>query len=232
MITTIAFDADDTLWDNEIYFRQSESAFCRLMADYVTESKVMSTLYDVETRNIPLYGYGIKSFVISMIETVGIISGGQAPYSVIKQVIGIGREQFAAKVTVLPDVVDTLKHLRSTRKYRMVLATKGDLLDQKRKLQQSGLEQYFDNVEIMCDKRTHDYDELCRRVQCTPDRLIMIGNSFKSDILPIVELGGYAIYIPYKTTWQHEVAPIIEHERIYRISRLNESIEIIKTISK
>lgn len=230
MITTIAFDADDTLWDNEIYFRQSESRFCRLLNGYADESEIMAILYDVEIKNIPLYGYGIKSFVISMIDTIGIITKGTAPYSIIEQAIAIGREQISAEVTVLPDVVETLKYLSNSEKYRLILATKGDLLDQKRKLQLSGLESYFDNVEIMCDKQSDDYTGLCNRLQCSPTSLIMIGNSFKSDILPVVELGGYGIYIPYKTTWQHEITPIIRHERIYQISRLQESIDIINKL--
>lgn len=230
MLEIIAFDADDTLWDNEIYFRESEQKFYELMSDFQPKEVLEKQLYETEIRNIALYGYGIKSFTLSMIETIGVVTHNSAPYETVKKAMEIGREQISAPVTLLPDVVETLDRLAASKKYRILLVTKGDLLDQQRKLQRSGLGNYFSNVEILSDKRAEDYQALCARLQCKPEKMMMVGNSLKSDVLPIVSLGGYGVYVPYQTTWQHEVAEKIEHPNFYEITRLEELWNVINRV--
>jgi putative hydrolase of the HAD superfamily len=222
---TIAFDADDTLWDNEIFFRESEHEFCKLINSHnpnLTEKEIMPVLFDNEVGNLSIYGFGVKSFVLSAIETAGKLLNNDVPYSIISSIVQIGRNQLMQPVTLLADVEDTLKRLKESGKYRLVVATKGDLLDQESKIKRSGLEQYFERSIIMSDKREDDYLKMIKSLNCKPEKLVMIGNSFKSDILPVVNLGGRGIYIPYHTTWAHEVVDTIEHERIVEIKRLGD----------
>jgi putative hydrolase of the HAD superfamily len=227
---TIAFDADDTLWDNEIYFRESERQFCKLINSHnpnLTEKEIMPILFDNEVGNLSIYGFGVKSFVLSAIEAAGKLLHNDVPYSIVSSIVQIGREQLMKPVTLLADVEDTLKQLKESGKYRLVVATKGDLLDQESKIKRSGLEQYFERTIIMSDKREEDYRKMIKSLNCKPEKLVMVGNSFKSDILPVVNLGGRGIYIPYHTTWAHEVVETIEHERIVEITRLKEILELL-----
>lgn len=222
---TIAFDADDTLWDNEIFFRQSEREFCKLINEYApewNERNIMPILFDTEVGNLSIYGFGVKSFVLSAIETAGKLLQNDVPYSIVKRITEIGREQLMQPITLLADVETTLAELKSERKYRLVLATKGDLLDQESKIKRSGLAKYFDRTIIMSDKQNEDYVKMMKDLNCRPEKLIMVGNSFKSDILPVAKLGGYGIYIPYHTTWAHEVVDTIEHPHIVEIERMEE----------
>ena len=227
---TIAFDADDTLWDNEIYFRESERQFCKLINSHnpnLTEKEIMPILFDNEVGNLSIYGFGVKSFVLSAIEAAGKLLNNDVPYSIVSSIVQIGREQLMKPVTLLADVETTLKQLKESGKYRLVVATKGDLLDQESKIKRSGLEQYFERTIIMSDKREEDYRKMIKSLNCKPEKLVMVGNSFKSDILPVVNLGGRGIYIPYHTTWAHEVVETIEHERIVEITRLKEILELL-----
>ena len=227
---TIAFDADDTLWDNEIYFRESERQFCKLINSHnpnLTEKEIMPILFDNEVGNLSIYGFGVKSFVLSAIEAAGKLLHNDVPYSIVSSIVQIGREQLMKPITLLADVEDTLKQLKESGKYRLVVATKGDLLDQESKIKRSGLEQYFERTIIMSDKREEDYRKMIKSLNCKPEKLVMVGNSFKSDILPVVNLGGRGIYIPYHTTWAHEVVEPIEHERITEITRLKEILELL-----
>lgn len=225
---TIAFDADDTLWDNEIYFRQSEQEFCKLINEFspeLTEKEIMPILFDTEVNNLSLYGYGVKSFILSAIETSGKLLKNNVPYSIIQHITEIGREQLIKPVTLLPYVEKTLSQLKKENKYRLVVATKGDLLDQENKIKRSGLAKYFERTIIMSDKQEEDYRIMLKNLNCKPEKLIMVGNSFKSDILPVVKLGGYGIYIPYHTTWAHEIIDTVEHPRIVEIEKMQD-IEI------
>lgn len=225
---TIAFDADDTLWDNEIYFRQSEQEFCKLINEFspeLTEKEIMPILFDTEVNNLSLYGYGVKSFILSAIETSGKLLKNNVPYSIIQHITEIGREQLIKPVTLLPYVERTLSQLKKENKYRLVVATKGDLLDQENKIKRSGLAKYFERTIIMSDKQEEDYLIMLKNLNCKPEKLIMVGNSFKSDILPVVKLGGYGIYIPYHTTWAHEIIDTVEHPRIVEIEKMQD-IEI------
>ncbi|MDQ1096027.1 putative hydrolase of the HAD superfamily [Chryseobacterium sp. SORGH_AS909] len=225
-INTIAFDADDTLWVNEPYFQEAEIAFCELLEEYLPHDTVSKELLDTEIRNLHLYGYGVKGFMLSMVETATRISKGAAPLSMIDKIIAIGHDLLQKPVELLDGVAETLDQLKG--KYRLVVATKGDLLDQERKLKKSGLQNYFHHIEIMSDKRNTDYQKLIRHLDCRPENFLMIGNSIKSDILPVLENGGYAAHIPYHITWaheHHEHKP--ESERFMEFKNIREVLECL-----
>lgn len=201
-ITTIAFDADDTLWANESYFQHTETRYCELLSDYISAEDLSKELLQTEMRNISLYGFGIKSFTLSMVETALRISGNQIEGERIEKIVDYGKELLDMPIDPLPEVKAVLGTLHG--RYRLVVATKGDLLDQERKLNRSGLQAFFDYVEIMSDKQVGDYTRLLARLDCQPDEFLMIGNSVKSDICPVLEIGGHAAHVPYHITWAHE----------------------------
>lgn len=205
-ITTIAFDADDTLWINEPYFQQAEKEFCVLLEDYLPQHSVSQELFKTEMQNLHLYGYGVKGFMLCMIETTHRISNGTAPLQLVNKIIALGHELLQKPVELLEGFTETLASLKG--KYKLVIATKGDLLDQERKLKKSGLHSYFHHIEIMSDKKNSDYQKLLKQLDCNPSNFMMLGNSIKSDILPVLEIGGFAAHIPYHVTWTHE-----QHER-------------------
>ena len=201
-IKVIAFDADDTLWVNEPYFRTAEKAFCELLKEYVPEEECNQLLYKFEMQNLPLYGYGIKPFVLSLIEAAITISKKQIPLKIVSEIIAIGKEMLQMPVELIDGIEATLAHL--SKKYLLVMATKGDLLDQERKLIKSGLEKYFHHIEVMSDKQPKNYQKLITHLNIPPSQFLMVGNSLKSDVLPVLEIGSYAIHIPFHTTWEHE----------------------------
>jgi putative hydrolase of the HAD superfamily len=205
-LKVLAFDADDTLWVNEPYFREAEDKFCALLEDYLPHHSVAKELFKTETQNIPLYGYGVKGFMLSMVETALRISNNTVPLVVIEKALEYGKELLDKPIEMLDGIDQTLHQLK--KKYRLVVATKGDLLDQERKLKKSGLEHYFHHIEIMSDKQEADYQKLIKHLDIQPDEFLMIGNSLKSDIMPVLAIGGHAIHIPYHITWAHEA---IEH---------------------
>lgn len=226
-IQIVAFDADDTLWHNEHYFQETEQRFATLLADYLPQHAVLKELYQKELENLHLYGYGIKSFMLSMLETAITVSERTIPVSVIEKIIAYGREMLEKPVELLPGVVNVLDKLSG--RYRLVLATKGDLLDQERKLAKSGLTPYFHHIEIMSEKKEDDYQKLIRRLDIQPAQLVMIGNSLKSDILPVLKLGGYGVHIPYHITWEHErVESEIRHERFFQCAHIGEVVSLIE----
>jgi putative hydrolase of the HAD superfamily len=202
-IEVIAFDADDTLWVNETYFREAEVKFAKLLAQYETENKVDQELFKKEMENLELYGYGVKGFVLSMVESALEISNYKVEPKIIEQIISIGKDMIQKPIELLDDVKHTLTVLSS--KYKLILATKGDLLDQERKLEKSGLLKYFHHIEVLSEKKPENYKRLLAHLDVVPPKLLMVGNSLKSDILPIVEIGAQAIHIPFHTTWGHEV---------------------------
>ncbi len=220
-ITVVAFDADDTLWVNEPYFRQTEHQFAGLLEDFMPHHSIVSELCKTEIANLPLYGYGIKGFMLSMIETILKVSDGKANPEVINMAIQLGQEMLNKPIELLDGVEDVLKSLYG--KYRLVVATKGDLLDQQRKLTKSGLDHYFHHIEIMSDKQEKDYLKLLKHLDCKPEEFLMLGNSLKSDILPVLAIGGHAAHIPYHTTWAHEtIDHHIEHPHFYQMTSLSE----------
>ena len=229
-IRVIAFDADDTLWINETYFREAEEKFASLLEDFLPQHAIMKELYRTEIANLSLYGYGIKGFMLSMIETALRISGEKMPIALVEKIIQIGQEMLGKPVDLLPGVKEVLQSLQG--KYRIVLATKGDLVDQERKLQKSGLEGFFHHIEIMSEKRASDYEKLIKHLDIQASEFLMIGNSLKSDILPVLELGGYGIHVPFHTTWVHEqVDHEVKHDRFFTAEHLEEAAACIQSFA-
>lgn len=217
----IAFDADDTLWHNEIFFREIEERFCQLLGEFLPPHTVSRELLKVEIANLPLYGYGIKAFMLSMIEAAMEISQKQLPLNVVERIIDFGKEMMSKPVDLIENVEDVLKSLKN--EYRLVVATKGDLIDQERKLRKSGLAHYFHHIEIMSDKKEADFKKLIRHLDIPPEEFLMIGNSLKSDILPVLNLGGFGIHVPYHVTWEYEVVEaVVDHPNFRKVSRLQD----------
>lgn len=227
-IKIIAFDADDTLWVNETYYRDTERAFAHLLKDYSSEEKVSKLLLETESENIKRYGYGVKGFMLSMVETALKVSGDKVDKEIINHILDLGKKLIFPPMELLDGVKETLETLNK-RGAKLVLATKGDLLDQERKLQNSGLEKCFHHIEIMSNKNQEDYQKLLDRLEISPDEFLMIGNSVKSDILPVLALGSYAIHIPYHTTWAHENVTnnAQNHERFLEIKSILELLHVV-----
>ena len=201
-ITTIGFDADDTLWVNETYFRNAEAEFGRLLEGYETQNTIDQELFKTEMANLSLYGYGIKGFTLSMIECALQLSNRQLSAKIIERLIDIGKEMIGHPLELLDGVPEVLEELAGN--YRLLVLTKGDLLDQERKLQKSGLIDYFHHVEVLSDKKEENYKRLLDHLGIEISEFLMVGNSLKSDVLPIRNLGGRAVHIPFHTTWAHE----------------------------
>lgn len=203
-IKVIGFDADDTLWSNENYYKAAENEFYALMADIMPPEKTAGELFRTEMENLELYGFGAKGFILSTLETALRISGDTVPAPVMRRVLESGKRLLDFPIEPLPGVVPVLTELKPL--YRLVLITKGDLLDQERKLAKSGLEGYFHHIEILSKKEKKDYEDLLETLGVEPRDFLMVGNSLKSDIIPVLELGGCGVHIPFSVTWQHEVA--------------------------
>lgn len=225
-IKVIGFDADDTLWVNETYFREAEEEFAKLLAPYETANKIDQELFKKEIENLPLYGYGIKGFVLSMVEMAIELSNGSIPIETISKIIDIGKDMLNKPVELLEGVGETLKHL--SKSHRLILITKGDLLDQERKLEKSDLTSYFHHIEVLSDKQEANYSKLLGHLDIEPSEFLMVGNSLKSDILPLVHIGAKAIHVPFHTTWLHEqVSDNEKKNKTYQtISSLNELKQI------
>lgn len=220
-ITTIAFDADDTLWVNEPYFQEAERRFCELLEDYLPHHTVGQELFKTEMNNLHLYGYGVKGFMLSMVETALRISEGTVDLRVIEQTLNLGKDLLQKPIELLPGVETTLQALQG--RFRLVVATKGDLLDQERKLDKSGIAHFFHHIEIMSDKQPRDFDKLIRHLDIAPAEFLMVGNSLKSDVLPVLELGGHAAHVPYHTTWAHEkIDHHVAHPHFFYLTELPE----------
>lgn len=227
-IKAIAFDADDTLWVNEPFFRKAEQEFCKLMEDYLPEAECNRLLFEMEMQNLPLYGYGIKPFTLSLIEAAIKYSEGRVSIAAINELIERGKAMLNEPVEVLEGIEETLKQLNGD--YELVMATKGDLLDQERKLIKSGLEPYFHHIEIVSDKTEKQYSKLVKHLDIKPEQFLMVGNSVKSDILPVLNIGAHAFHIPFHTTWEHEVVKEpVEHPRFRLLSSATEMIDILKS---
>jgi putative hydrolase of the HAD superfamily len=220
-IKVIAFDADDTLWVNEPYFVETEQKFCALLEDYLPHHTVGQELFKTEMQNLSLYGYGVKGFMLSMVETALRVSNKTAGMEVIEKAIEYGKDLLGKPIELLDGVEEVLNALKD--RYRLVVATKGDLLDQERKLKKSGIEHYFHHIEIMSDKQVADYQKLIHHLDIQPSQFLMLGNSLKSDVLPVLAVGGHAVHVPFHTTWAHEkVEHKIEHENFRQIETVRE----------
>ena len=225
-IKVIAFDADDTLWVNETYFREAEHAFAKLLSKYETENKIDQELFKIEIKNLSLYGYGVKGFVLSMLESALLLSNNQIDLEAISQIITIGKEMLNKPVELLEGVVQVLEKVQS--KYKIVLATKGDLLDQERKLEKSGLTKYFHHIEVLSEKKSENYIKMLSNLEINPSEFLMVGNSLKSDILPLIEIGAKAIHVPFHTTWAHEMVADTNQEKKYEtVQKLTDILEIL-----
>ena len=201
-IKVIGFDADDTLWVNETYFRDAEHEFARLLQQYETPNKIEQELYRKEIENLPTYGYGVKGFILSMVEMALELSNNNVSNTTINKIIEIGKDMLNKPVDLLEGVEEVLQTL--SLKYKLILATKGDLLDQERKLEKSGLLDYFHHIEVLSDKKEANYSKLLNHLDIKPSEFLMIGNSLKSDILPLINIKANAIHVPFHTTWIHE----------------------------
>lgn len=223
-LKVIAFDADDTLFVNETYFLETEEKFCELMNDYLTHQRISQELFKVEIDNLKIYGYGIKAYILSMIEAAMRISNNTIPVAIIEKIIEYGKDLLAKPIVLLDGVEETLESLHG--KYKLVVATKGDLLDQRRKLHDSGLGKYFHHIEVMSDKQEKDYLDLIKRLEIQPSEFFMIGNSLKSDVLPVLAIGGHAVHIPFHTTWAHErIDHEVKHENFSAFEKITDVLK-------
>ncbi|MBO9122841.1 MULTISPECIES: HAD family hydrolase [unclassified Rhizobium] len=228
-LTTIGFDADDTLWQNEQFYRLTETHFTELLSDYAEGTLVSERLLAAEKRNLQHYGFGIKGFTLSMIETAIEITEGNVPASVIAQILDTGRDLLSHPVETLPEVRETLAALADH--YLLVLITKGDLFDQERKLAQSGLGDFFHAVEIVSDKTAVTYRRIFSKIGGGPERAMMVGNSLKSDIVPAIAAGSYGVFVPHELTWvlEHVEEPT-KAPRFRKIERLGELRGVIDSL--
>ena len=226
---TIGFDADDTLWHNQPIFERSYDRFRELLARYHEPETVSEVLIRTELRNVKLYGYGIKGYTLSAIESAIELSGGQISSAEIRQLLDAAKDMLAHPVELLEGVIETLARL--SQDHPLLLITKGDLKDQERKLEESGLADHFRQVEILSEKDSASYDRILRRHAIDPRRFMMVGNSLKSDILPVLALGGAGAHIPYHVTWAGERAeePIGHTDRFFKIERMSELLAIVTT---
>ena len=222
----IAFDADDTLWHNEPYFDEAQAKFCELFADYASKQEILQLILSHQVKNLPLYGFGIKAFTLSMIDSALELTNDQISGQGIKKIIDIGRDLLQKPVELLPEVEDVLKQLKG--KYKLVVATKGDLKDQHRKLHDSGIGHYFHHIEVMSDKKELDYEKMLLRLDTKPEDFIMIGNSLKSDVLPVLNIGGHGYHIPYHTTWEYEKIDFeIQHDNFKSLEKITDVLPIL-----
>jgi putative hydrolase of the HAD superfamily len=226
-IKVIGFDADDTLWVNETYFREAELEFAKLLSAYETSNKIDQELFKKEMDNLELYGYGVKGFVLSMVEMALEISNYSVSNKTIEAILDIGKDMINKPVELLDGVEEVLETL--SKQYKLILATKGDLLDQERKLEKSGLIDHFHHIEVLSDKKEANYSKLLNHLDINPSEFLMIGNSLKSDILPLVNIKAHAIHVPFHTTWAHEeVSKKESNGRAYKtVSRLRDILKLV-----
>ena len=226
-VKVVAFDADDTLWDCQSWFDQVEHKCCQLLAPWATPDEVSQGLFATERRNLPLTGYGTKAFTLSLIENAVRVSRQQLTGDVVMQLLALGRQLLLFPTTPLPEVEATLRQLSQSRRYRLVVFTKGELLDQENKLHRSGLEPYFSHMETVSNKTEQAYRQLCQNLGVAPEQTLMVGNSFRSDIAPALQAGAYAVHIPYHVVWELEKSEEFPHPRLQKITRFSQLLDIL-----
>ena len=228
-LTCIAFDADDTLWHNERFFRLTQDRFADLLRGYTDADHLMARLLEAERRNLGHYGYGIKGFVLSMIETAIEVTEESVPASVIAELLEAGQEMLRHPIELLPHAEEAVKAVAGT--HRVLLITKGDLLDQERKLAQSGLGDLFDGVEIVSDKTPDTYARIFQRHADGANHAMMIGNSMRSDVVPVVDIGGWGVFVPHGLEWEIEAAaPPKDAPRFKEIPDLGALPDLVKSL--
>lgn len=225
-IKVVGFDADDTLFINEPYFDEAEDKFCALFEDFLSKQSISQVLFQTQIDNLPFYGYGIKGYILSMIEAANKISDGKVSIKVTEKILEIGKDLLQKPIVLLDGIEETLQQLHG--KYKLIVVTKGDLKDQHRKLSLSGLGPYFHHIEVLSEKDELDYQKLLKRLDIEATEFLMIGNSLKSDILPVLNIGGTAVHIPFHTTWAHErIDHEIVHEKFYTVTTNNEILPLL-----
>jgi len=228
-ITTVALDADDTLWHNESIFHLTQDQYVDLLKDYGDPDHMKARLLEVEIKNLKLYGYGVKSFTLSMIETAIDLTRGAVPAKTIASIMDLGRAMLEHPVEPLPGVAETLAVLKDG--YKLVMVTKGDLMNQEQKLARSGLGDCFQAIEIVSEKDANTYLRVVARQGVPPEDAVMIGNSMKSDVLPALEAGLWGIHIPYHITWAHEHAePPADSPRFAKLETISEVPDWLKSV--
>ncbi len=225
-IRLIAFDADDTLWENQSLFDNAVEEYCLLLSDYGSKELMYKALYETECKNMSSLGYGTKAFVISLVENIIKVSGGKASNELIQKAISIGRKVLENPAIPLEGVVETLARLSSNANCRMVVFTKGDPLEQELKIERSGLAKFFNDTEVVSDKTPLEYMRLCNHNHIEPRDLLMVGNSFKSDIDPVLTIGGYAALVPCERLWEHERVGEYEHDNLIRLERFTDLLTL------
>ena len=227
----IAFDADDTLWHSERYYAQTQTEFVKLLAHYRDEEFIRVHLYEVESRNIQHFGYGVKGFALSMIESAVELTDGRVSGNDIKTIIAFARDMLDADIELLNGVSETVATLAQS--HRLMVITKGDLLDQEKKIQRSGLGKYFHSIEVVSEKTRETYARLLAGHSLAPQNFFMVGNSLRSDILPILELGGSAAHIPYEITWLHETAePPVGHPNFHQLEHVKQLPALLEQLER
>lgn len=225
-IQVIAFDADDTLWINEPFFLETENAFCDMLEDFLPFHSLSVELHATQIRNLKLYGYGVKGYILSMIETAIKVTEGRTSVDTVDRILALGKAMIGKDIELIDGVEDVLKALHG--KYRLVMATKGDLLDQERKLNKSGLAKYFHHIEIVSEKQEAEYRKLVKHLDIQPEEFLMIGNSLKSDVLPVLNIGGHGFHVPFHTTWEHERVDVrIDNENFKQLTTIREVLDHI-----
>jgi putative hydrolase of the HAD superfamily len=226
----IAFDADDTLWHNETLYAEAQRKLKELLSRYADGEMVAQWLYEKEMSNLQYYGYGIKSFTLSMIETAVELTEGKIQGSEVLKIIGFAKEMLTSEVQLFEHAEETVCEV--AKSYELMMVTKGDLLDQQSKLSRSGLGDYFRYVEVVSQKTQRTYEALLAKYRIKPQRFLMVGNSLKSDILPVLALGGTAVYIPFHITWAHEAVDSqrIGHDGYYELEHLGQLLQLIERL--
>jgi putative hydrolase of the HAD superfamily len=231
MVELVALDADDTLWHNEPLYTNTREQFRTLLARYEPTALLDERLYEVELRNLEHFGYGVKGFVLSMIETAIELTEGRLESADVSTIIQWGRQMLASPVELLEGVKEAVEDLAGS--YSIILLTKGDLLHQESKLARSGLGQFFKGIEIVSEKDAHVYRSVMKRYAVPADRFVMVGNSLRSDILPVLQAGGHAVHVPYEISWVHEHVPdeALADAQFHRISHIRELPDLLQTLA-
>jgi putative hydrolase of the HAD superfamily len=229
-IKMIAFDADDTLWHGEVHYQETLENLKQILSAWDDPQSIEEIMYEIEMRNLPLYGYGVKAFMLSMIEAAVKITDGEISGKTIAEILSMGRSMLETDVVLYPDVKDTLEQLSGT--FPLMVITKGDLLDQNAKVERSGLQKYFSQVEVVNDKTPDSYRSVLEKYHIDPKSMLMVGNSIRSDIVPILALGGIAVHIPANTTWEHEMVPGFDtsQDNFYEIEHFGQLPSLIQRI--
>ena len=223
----IVCDADDTLWSNEPLFRNAERELAETLKAYGSEDEINAELFKTEMSNMSELGYGAKAFILSAIETAVRVSGGRVSADELYRIEQSGRKILRNPALPLPGVEETLSKIRKSGKYKLAILTKGELLDQNNKIDRSGLRKYFDYIEVLRDKTPDVYYRVCNIFGVKTSEMLMVGNSFRSDIDPVLKVGGYGVYIPSDCTWQHEIIEEYDHSHLFRAAKFDELISLL-----